>query len=445
MENELKELLRSKAESLGAEPGIPAPLLRRARRRRTMNATLAGALAVGIAFGGFAGVRAALGPNASDRLGPADPPVATWRGLYPYDNREDAEIAQERVNDGDAELAWTISLFDVLHGFGNEVLGWTDIFVVDETVDIPEGAPGPYELHVSTCSLEGQAPDAGCENATVTVERLLQPNPQGIWFVTEYERLGETDPTPPGPHAEVRSFVEKFMDARVEAERGAEAFLTVEADRLYDGHEGGLYLYDGDVEGGEPETAWASYEVVSIQSPGDSYQVRVRITTGEFEGASTSFDEILEVGPGTDVDGTERTYVIRYALRTIAEPGSEEAARALAEDFMQSRIAGSGAEELLSVGAQQQYEDHQGGLYLYDADVEGGREGVNYTGFEVVTVTGDGPNDFRVQVRLDYVELSNPCSGEGCPETYVVEELVIGPGRQDVTSNPLRVIEAQVV
>ena len=58
--DELREALSRKATDAPRPGGIPDGVVRRAKRRRAANATLAGGLALTLAFGGFLGVRAAM-------------------------------------------------------------------------------------------------------------------------------------------------------------------------------------------------------------------------------------------------------------------------------------------------------------------------------------------------------------------------------------------------
>jgi len=64
--DELREALSRKASEAPRPGGIPEGVVRRARRRRAVNGTLAGALALTLAFGGFLGVRAAMDAAAPE-------------------------------------------------------------------------------------------------------------------------------------------------------------------------------------------------------------------------------------------------------------------------------------------------------------------------------------------------------------------------------------------
>jgi len=75
-QDELREALSRKAADAPRPGGIPDGVVRRAKRRRAANATLAGGLALTLAFGGFLGVRAAMDAAAPEtEIIPGDPSV----------------------------------------------------------------------------------------------------------------------------------------------------------------------------------------------------------------------------------------------------------------------------------------------------------------------------------------------------------------------------------
>ncbi len=74
MENELKQLLRDRAEEMRLPPEIPRPVLRRARRHRRINGALAGVAAFAVIAVGIIGVRAAL-VHRTGVSTPAGPPT----------------------------------------------------------------------------------------------------------------------------------------------------------------------------------------------------------------------------------------------------------------------------------------------------------------------------------------------------------------------------------
>ena len=71
MNDDLKELLRDKADEMRLGQGIPQRVLRRSRRRRVVNTALAGSLALVLGVGAFVGARAAMGSDDQAHGGPA--------------------------------------------------------------------------------------------------------------------------------------------------------------------------------------------------------------------------------------------------------------------------------------------------------------------------------------------------------------------------------------
>jgi len=118
------------------------------------------------------------------------------------------------------------------------------------------------------------------------------------------------------PAAGVRAFVTDFMEARIgrDADR-ARSFLAPFAAEQYDDGEDGLTLI------GTSNPHFESWEFVSIQAAdANSYEVQVTVAEAYTESDETSsFEEVLFVGPGTDVDGQQRPFVIRGAGRTSSD------------------------------------------------------------------------------------------------------------------------------
>lgn len=124
------------------------------------------------------------------------------------------------------------------------------------------------------------------------------------------------EPTPTAdPDGEVRAFVTDFMEARMARdEQRARAYLAPFAAEQYDEGEDGLTLI------GTSNPHFESWEFVSIQAAdASSYEVQVVVTEVFTDSDRTSeFAEVLFVGPGTDVDGEQRPFVVRGAARRSA-------------------------------------------------------------------------------------------------------------------------------
>lgn len=109
--------------------------------------------------------------------------------------------------------------------------------------------------------------------------------------------LPEEIPSQPGEEG-VREFVTAFMDLRL---AGEEESLRgyVSADAL------GRYGQD------LTSMSFTGWELASLNAA-DASSWEARVTIRREDGQS---DELLFVGPGTDADGTQRTWVVRGAER----------------------------------------------------------------------------------------------------------------------------------
>lgn len=124
--------------------------------------------------------------------------------------------------------------------------------------------------------------------------------------------VATTAPPTPDPAAEVRAFVTDFMEARMARDPDrARTFLGPDAAAQYDAGDGGLTL----IGASNPHfDAWSFAALEAADA--NSFEVRVQVVeayTGEEE--TTSFEENLFVGPGPDVDGELRPFVVRGAQR----------------------------------------------------------------------------------------------------------------------------------
>ena len=109
-------------------------------------------------------------------------------------------------------------------------------------------------------------------------------------------------PSAPG-EAGVREFVTAFMKARAEGNAPrARDFLSPTALEQYEKGENGLTLTG-------PLTGWDFVTVRAADA--SSWEVTVRVREG-----SSTFQEILFVGPGPDASDTQRPWIVRGALRS---------------------------------------------------------------------------------------------------------------------------------
>ena len=428
-------MLRSKADDVLIDTDLPTQVLKRSRRRRVVNATLAGVVGVVVVLGGFVGANALfLTGDETDDLGGPGPAAAEWRGLWPQTTQAEAEAAQESLDGGSDEFSWQADPITFVKGYGSRVRHWDETYIVDESVDLEAH---PLTLNISNCDLYGVSESEGgaCETAAVTIEQLLGRGQGKLWFLTADEPGGPGGPvTPqPGETSEVEEFVAAFMDARLAHSPSARtAFLTPDSDALYETHHDGLYLYDGDDPDGQPEASYFAYEIESITPRGDdplTYDVVVIIEAGEFEGQTDFTPEILWVGPGLRLDNT-RGLVVRSAERgetytdseepRSCQEGSATPVRDCARSFMQTRIDGAGAEFYISDAARGLYDDPDNQLHLYGTPYEDSGN-FEFDSYEILGIRKADANGYEVDVRLRVI-------AEGGPMT-ILETLFIGPGR----------------
>jgi hypothetical protein len=296
--SEFRDLLNRKADDFRpAEDGLDRTIDRADRRHKSHRITSA-VVALIVAVVGGVGAYQMLG-GGTRTITPGDDGIAAtdWRGIYPYDNRADAEISQARADRGDPRVTNELDLTQMVWHFHFEVLGWSHYSVEEQPAFAVEGtdrigpdetAPitisladpdesGPLEVKVNTTcnaspfdpTVQEQRTD-GCatSSAVITFERLLRRDRTGIWAVTKVVVDGQSvktgvsplppvdTPQPGDPTSgdgsptvgaemptEVDELVTKFMDARRADDQAAEEHLAPDALAAYDSNEGGLDLY----------------------------------------------------------------------------------------------------------------------------------------------------------------------------------------------------------
>lgn len=194
-----------------------------------------------------------------------DQTVVPYTGIWPQDTREEAEEAQLRADAGDLEYTWQVGFRRVAMRFVEEQLGWDSYRSVAGS-----GGGGVWDLVYIRCEpgttnpLYPSDPEGGdCaptidqlhyETVAVRVEQLVRTEKSGIWIITRSAELPDSDApihdadwfsrqyeqVVPPTGAELRGFLEAFLQARVDGE-GVEEFLapsTSEIPLLYASSEG---------------------------------------------------------------------------------------------------------------------------------------------------------------------------------------------------------------
>lgn len=183
-DEKVRRLLDDLAGDVRPDPGLRTPTLRRARRRRVVNATLAGVLATTFAVGALAIAGTILPTTPAPR--PGTPPVVSAAdrlpSIWPEGNRPEVRAAQQRVDEG--EDAWRTDPVLTADRFAREVLGWDGrdraLLVADD------GATGASDALVEVGT---GAADPG-DRIALRLRQLAGRGEGGVWSVTEVRAAG---------------------------------------------------------------------------------------------------------------------------------------------------------------------------------------------------------------------------------------------------------------
>lgn len=117
--------------------------------------------------------------------------------------------------------------------------------------------------------------------------------------------------------ADVKRFVEQFLDARVAGEP-VDELMAADAAAAYAEHDTGLWLYDDTFPGG-PGGLYEPLSVTTELGAGGAWSANVRIRiTWLGDSPPSEIVEVLTVGPGRNVAGEEKPLVVREAVRSDA-------------------------------------------------------------------------------------------------------------------------------
>jgi len=195
MDNDVKEMLRRRAEDVRIDPSVPAPLLRRSRRRRASSAVLGAITAMVVVAGAVVGSQALIHTSPGPAETPTPDPTATgfgppvvsdgaFAGIWPERNADELQAAQTAFDQGTDEYRLDPSGTAV--EFAHQVFGW-DPSIIDAGLEVPPGESArPIDvvnLHFGTLTreegLEPHAPYA----LHVSVQQLGETGDAGIWSV----------------------------------------------------------------------------------------------------------------------------------------------------------------------------------------------------------------------------------------------------------------------
>jgi len=221
LETRMPELLHRAAMGALPDDRFERRVLRRARRRRVLNASVTGLAAIALIAGAFVGTRE-LVLSTRVTLGhetPSPPPGAVTTPLtavWPETTAEGLATAQARADAG--ELPWRLDPEQTAAAFATEILGWDPADV--RTVET--GRPRIGTAFVTISNL-GLGPGASAATPTapetmVTLRQLGDTGDGGVWTVTQADSnridLQELpEAAPAGSRLEVAA---AFRDTQVE-------------------------------------------------------------------------------------------------------------------------------------------------------------------------------------------------------------------------------------
>ncbi len=108
----------------------------------------------------------------------------TFPGLYPVSSSSEAQALQQQANNGQS-LPWSDPLVTA-EQMAKDIFGWTAASPQDAVLQ-NNGVLAQVQLEQASVQMR----------VTVTLQRLLQHNKQGLWFVTDARSGGITSAQPP--------------------------------------------------------------------------------------------------------------------------------------------------------------------------------------------------------------------------------------------------------
>src|SRR5437764_8768926 len=156
METEIRELLQERADEVRVAPDLPAPTLRRARRRRIANSAVAGLTAVVVVAGAVVGVQAAfhrgVGPTPvgngtaaptpqMSATAPVGPGTTPFPGIWPERNADELQAEQATVDQGKDRYRLDPEQTGI--EFAHQALGWDPAIGDAKVEDRPRTSTGP--------------------------------------------------------------------------------------------------------------------------------------------------------------------------------------------------------------------------------------------------------------------------------------------------------------
>ena len=315
---DVKELLRDAAEDVHADPRVPGRVARRARRRRLRNGTLAAVTAIAVLVGAGFGVQSVVGLIDRDTgrrvPGGETEPVGVVTEAevraFVLDFLDARSIGDDRAHEFLSDMA-----SDQYHrGEGGLHLFGPIATTTLESVVPSEQDANLYEAHVVLFERPTEA-----VAADVLEVLLVGPDPQHQSASGLTVLAAGIEGGPTGPEGQAWLFAMKFMEARIEGPDqapGAESFLSPEGKAAYDTTDrfgSDLYLYGYPWD--DPDFEWTAFAITDVQRGGkeNTFAVAVNIERANPGGGGeppASFNELLIVGPGEDLQGGQQDFVV---------------------------------------------------------------------------------------------------------------------------------------
>jgi hypothetical protein len=188
-DEKVRRLLDDLAGEVRLDPGIRTPTLRRARRRRALNATLAGVLSATLVVTAIAVARTTLSTTPAPR--PGTPPVVApaaerLPSIWPEANLGEVRASQRRVNGG--EDAWRTDPVATAAHFATDILNWDGDLVVARGDATGAGATSSAATGVHL-EIGTRAADPG-DRVELRLHQLAGLGDGGVWSVTEVRAAG---------------------------------------------------------------------------------------------------------------------------------------------------------------------------------------------------------------------------------------------------------------
>jgi hypothetical protein len=295
--DELKTMLRDKADEMRADTEMPGVLLKRSRRRRVLNLSVAFAIVGAVGFGSFAGLNLALDKTARPpALTPAAPDSDGTSGLV---------AAEYTLTIG--EQATTTEVAALLVGKADwrmrpENLG------LHIALDIAGDRPLTTRIICSEkFALEAtELKEKVFPEAEIELKEPAGPHDIQVLLGTTFDEAHSHEVSSVG-------FVHEFMRHRYLG-HGAEDFLSPEARRQFDARENSLSLYGYTTDPG-PFRPSIAYMISAMSLKGTGVEIEVAIDNAKDQ--QETIVESFMVEPSESESGGSNIWIASALRETV--------------------------------------------------------------------------------------------------------------------------------